>query len=361
MHPCRHELAKRCAIAANKFVSKKRSCAEGGGKAGQERQHKLGRLMARERLSTFARSETRNFSKSDSGPLTKCTNSGDTFPPAGARRRHRQRRRCPVHDHRQRRYRESRRVLSADGEEAYPRATDRFRIRAAHRFTWSIPPACFFRCRMKFFRMKTISAASFRNNSVISAAGIPQFAAIMGNCVAGGAYLPVLCDKILMTEGQRPRISPGPLLVKAAIGQIVDAGRTGRRKNACGNQRHGRFLRKGRCILSETLRSLVALLPGSEREREDAARGNETGQSDPRYDLRSDQLSTARKITMRAICSPRSSMQSRSMNTRPITARRLSPLTRASAGARSGIVANQRLQGSHQDGRNSDGRRHLFR
>ena len=41
----------------------------------------------------------------------------------------------------------------------------------------------------------------FRNNSVISAAGIPQFAAIMGNCVAGGAYLPVLCDKVLMTEG----------------------------------------------------------------------------------------------------------------------------------------------------------------
>src|SRR3984893_7828305 len=41
----------------------------------------------------------------------------------------------------------------------------------------------------------------FRNNSVISAAGLSQFAAIMGNCVAGGAYLPVLCDKILMTEG----------------------------------------------------------------------------------------------------------------------------------------------------------------
>src|SRR5438309_8490019 len=41
----------------------------------------------------------------------------------------------------------------------------------------------------------------FRNNSVISAARIPQLAAIMGNCVAGGAYLPVLCDTILMTEG----------------------------------------------------------------------------------------------------------------------------------------------------------------
>ena len=39
----------------------------------------------------------------------------------------------------------------------------------------------------------------FRNNAVISAAGIPQMAAIMGNCVAGGGYLPVLCDKLLMT------------------------------------------------------------------------------------------------------------------------------------------------------------------
>src|SRR5262249_33938543 len=41
----------------------------------------------------------------------------------------------------------------------------------------------------------------FRNNAVISAAGISQLAAIMGNCVAGGGYLPVLCDKLLMTEG----------------------------------------------------------------------------------------------------------------------------------------------------------------
>src|SRR5204862_8350 len=61
----------------------------------------------------------------------------------------------------------------------------------------------------------------FRNNSVISAAGIPQFAAIMGNCVAGGAYLPVLCDKILMTEGSGLYLA-GPSLVKAAIGQVVD-------------------------------------------------------------------------------------------------------------------------------------------
>ena len=61
----------------------------------------------------------------------------------------------------------------------------------------------------------------FRNNAVISAAGIPQFAAIMGNCVAGGGYLPVLCDKLLMTEGSGLYLA-GPALVKAAIGQVVD-------------------------------------------------------------------------------------------------------------------------------------------
>ncbi len=60
----------------------------------------------------------------------------------------------------------------------------------------------------------------FRNNAVISAAGVPQFAAIMGNCVAGGGYLPVLCDKLLMTEGSGLYLA-GPALVKAAIGQSV--------------------------------------------------------------------------------------------------------------------------------------------
>ena len=62
----------------------------------------------------------------------------------------------------------------------------------------------------------------FRNNAVLSAAGIPQYAAIMGNCVAGGAYLPVLCDKLLMTQGSKLYLG-GPDLVKAAIGQQADA------------------------------------------------------------------------------------------------------------------------------------------
>lgn len=61
----------------------------------------------------------------------------------------------------------------------------------------------------------------FRHNSVLSADGIPQIAAVMGNCIAGGAYLPVLCDKIVMTEGSQLCLA-GPALVKAAIGQTVD-------------------------------------------------------------------------------------------------------------------------------------------
>jgi acetyl-CoA carboxylase carboxyltransferase component len=62
----------------------------------------------------------------------------------------------------------------------------------------------------------------FRNNAVMSAMGIPQLTAIMGMCVAGGAYLPVMCDHILMTEGSGLFLA-GPALVQAAIGQKSSA------------------------------------------------------------------------------------------------------------------------------------------
>jgi acetyl-CoA carboxylase carboxyltransferase component len=62
----------------------------------------------------------------------------------------------------------------------------------------------------------------FRNNAVMSAMGIPQITAIMGMCVAGGAYLPVMCDHILMTEGSGLFLA-GPALVQAAIGQKSSA------------------------------------------------------------------------------------------------------------------------------------------
>ncbi len=61
----------------------------------------------------------------------------------------------------------------------------------------------------------------FRNNAVMSAMGITQIAAVMGACVAGGAYLPIMSDETLMVEGASIYLA-GPYLVKAAIGEDVD-------------------------------------------------------------------------------------------------------------------------------------------
>ncbi len=62
----------------------------------------------------------------------------------------------------------------------------------------------------------------FRNNAVMSAMGIAQIAGIMGMCVAGGGYLPVMCDHVLMTDGSGLFLA-GPALVQAAIGQVTSA------------------------------------------------------------------------------------------------------------------------------------------
>lgn len=100
----------------------------------------------------------------------------------------------------------------------------------------------------------------FRNNSVISALGIPQIAAIMGNCVAGGGYLPVLCDKLVMTEGSGLYLA-GPALVKSAIGQEVESEDLG------GARMHAEisgtidFREENDDACLERLRSLVETLP----------------------------------------------------------------------------------------------------
>lgn len=62
----------------------------------------------------------------------------------------------------------------------------------------------------------------FRNNAVMSSRGITQIAAIMGSCVAGGAYLPIMSDEILIVEKTGSIFLAGPYLVKAAIGEEVD-------------------------------------------------------------------------------------------------------------------------------------------
>jgi acetyl-CoA carboxylase carboxyltransferase component len=109
----------------------------------------------------------------------------------------------------------------------------------------------------------------FRNNAVLSAQGVPQYAAIMGNCVAGGAYLPVLCDKVLMTKDSELYIA-GPSLVKAAIGQEVDAKALGGARLHAGTSGTVDFAEPNDTACLQRLRSLVDLLPPAPTHRVDA-------------------------------------------------------------------------------------------
>jgi acetyl-CoA carboxylase carboxyltransferase component len=73
----------------------------------------------------------------------------------------------------------------------------------------------------------------FRNNAKMSSMGIPQIAAIMGSCVAGGAYLPIMSDEALIVDGTGSIFLAGPYLVKAAIGETVDKETLGGAKTQC--------------------------------------------------------------------------------------------------------------------------------
>ncbi len=128
----------------------------------------------------------------------------------------------------------------------------------------------------------------FRNNAVISAAGVPQFAAIMGNCVAGGGYLPVLCDTLLMTEGSGLYLA-GPALVKAAIGQVVDSESLGgaTMHAAVSGTIDYREPNDGACI--ERLRRLVGALPADAPSTTNASRETTNAFdtfTQPEYDVR---------------------------------------------------------------------------
>jgi 3-methylcrotonyl-CoA carboxylase beta subunit len=125
----------------------------------------------------------------------------------------------------------------------------------------------------------------FRNNAVLSAAGIPQYAAVMGNCIAGGAYLPVLCDKLLMTDGSQLCLA-GPALVKAAIGQDVDPEELGGAAMHASISGTVDFQEPNEPSCIARLRSLVGLLPRGANN--DLAAGGEAPNSsmpDRIYDL----------------------------------------------------------------------------
>ena len=181
----------------------------------------------------------------------------------------------------------------------------------------------------------------FRNNSVISAAGIPQLAAIMGNCVAGGAYLPVLCDKILMTEGSGLYLA-GPSLVKAAIGQIVDQEELGGAKMHSEISGTVDFYEKTDESCLKRLRSLVSLLPEATGETQKLGKAFKTAKdSDTIYNLVS--LDGQKNYDARDLLA--SVVDSNSMDEYKADYGKTLVTTYARIGGRPvGIVASQRLQ-----------------
>ncbi len=119
----------------------------------------------------------------------------------------------------------------------------------------------------------------FYLNAVMTSKGIPQITAIMGMCVAGGAYLPVMCDKLLMTEGSGLFLA-GPALVKAAIGQVVDAEELGGAKMHAEISGTVDFHEKNDESAIKRIRQLVSAMGDKERmifDRKDSV--------DPVYDI----------------------------------------------------------------------------
>jgi 3-methylcrotonyl-CoA carboxylase beta subunit len=231
---------------------------EGGGKAGHERQRKMGRLSVRDRLRELLDKDS-PFFEIGLWAAYKMYEQWGKIPAAGVVTGIGNVEGVPCM------------IVANDAKVkagAFFPATTKKVIRAQRiAFECALPlvylvdsAGVFLPMQDEIFPDEDDFGRIFRNNSVISATGIPQFAAIMGNCVAGGAYLPVLCDKILMTQGSGLYLA-GPSLVKAAIGQIVDAEDLG------GARMHSEisgtvdFFEKDDPSCLKRLRSLVALLP----------------------------------------------------------------------------------------------------
>src|SRR5213083_1244294 len=252
--PPPESLRERCAAIAREEATLR----EGGGKAGQDRQHKMGRLLARERIGQLLDKDS-PFFEVGLWAAYKMYEQWGKIPAAGVVAGIGNVEGVPCM------------IIANDATVKagafFPQTTKKV-IRAQRiAFECSLPivylvdsAGVFLPMQDEIFPDEDDFGRIFRNNSVISAAGIPQFAAIMGNCVAGGAYLPVLCDKVLMTKGSGLYLA-GPSLVKAAIGQIVDAEELG------GAQMHAEisgtvdFYEKDDLSCLKRLRSLIALLP----------------------------------------------------------------------------------------------------
>src|SRR5256885_17155484 len=250
----RNPLRQRCAA----ILREEEILREGGGKIGQERQRKMARLPARERIAHLLDRDAEFFELS-LWAAYKMYEQWGSVPAAGAVAGIGKVAGIPCM------------IIANDATVkagAFFPQTAKKLIRAQRiAFECALPliylvdsSGVFLPMQDEIFPDEDDFGRIFRNNSVISAAGIPQFAAIMGNCVAGGAYLPVLCDKILMTAGSGLYLA-GPSLVKAAIGQIVDQEELGGAKMHSEISGTVDFYEKTDESCLKRLRSLVSLLP----------------------------------------------------------------------------------------------------
>jgi 3-methylcrotonyl-CoA carboxylase beta subunit len=278
--PSSNPLRERCAAIAQEEAVLR----EGGGKAGQDRQHKLGRLFARERIAMLL-DDGAPFFEIGLWAANGMYPQWGKVPAAGVVVGIGNVQGVPCM------------IVANDATVKagafFPQTAKKI-IRAQRMaFECGLPllylvdsAGVFLPMQDEIFPDEDDFGRIFRNNSVISAAGLPQYAAIMGNCVAGGAYLPVLCDKILMTEGSGLYLA-GPSLVKAAIGQVVDQEELGGAKMHAEISGTVDFYEPNDEACLKQLRSLVALLPEAEAAKNQQAQNGSAPAKDPQllYDL----------------------------------------------------------------------------
>lgn len=243
---------------AQQFLKEESLILEGGGTEGKERQQRLGRLTARERLQLLVDPNTQSLELGIWAAWRMYEEWG-SLPAAG--------------------------VITSIGKvsgRSCMLIVNDATVKAGAMFPQSVKKVLraqriAYECRLPILYLVDSSGVFlplqedvfpdeddfgriFRNNAVLSASGITQFAAIMGNCIAGGGYLPVLCDQLLMTEGSGLYLA-GPALVKAAIGQVADPEELGGAKMHAAISGTVDFLEPNDEACLQRLRALVALLP----------------------------------------------------------------------------------------------------
>jgi acetyl-CoA carboxylase carboxyltransferase component len=242
----------------NDLQSQEAILREGGGTAGQERQRRLGRMTARERLTHLLDDEASFFELGIWASYQMYPEWGD-LPAAGVITGigNILKRPCMVIAN----------DATVKAGACFPQTIKKMLRAQRIAFECRLPiiylvdsAGVFLPLQDEIFPDEDDFGRIFRNNAVLSATGIPQLAAIMGNCIAGGGYLPVLCDTLLMTQGSGLYLA-GPALVKAAIGQEVETEELGGAKMHAEISGTVDFYEPDDAACLARLRSLVDMLP----------------------------------------------------------------------------------------------------